>query len=600
MRGVSWLIGRGRWLRWVAWGAAVVTAVVLTTFFMTRLYFRGRIFPGITIAGAPVGSLTLSRASSSIQQRSLAFSSHPLLLSFNDRAWEVPADQIHLQYHVSETVKGAYSFGRDGAFFGALHMLAAFVDGVDLPIRYSLDETALEASLSAVASAVDVPSVPPSLQVLDAVDPKTQSRIVVNSGEMGRRVDLSLLRRSLHQRFQTFSSIPVPVPVLPLYPPGTSIDARLTAMRAERLLDKRLTLSYADGAEASLRSWELSGKDLVGFLSFDGGFDSVQIASYSATLAASIDRPYQNATFVFRNERVVEFAPERDGLALDTQEAVAALVRAFSELETGDQEAAALDLPVARTPPAITTADANDLGIRELLGRGVSTFHGSIANREHNIAISSNRIAGVLVPPGETFSFNASVGDISAVTGYRQSYIIKDGRTVLDDGGGVCQTSTTLFRAVLDAGLPIVQRRAHSYRVGYYEQNSKPGFDATVFAPSVDFKFLNDTPAHLLVQATADTATNRLVLEIYGTSDGRVASITNHRTWDVTPPPPDLYQDDPTLPAGVVKQVDWKAWGAKVKFDYAVERDGETIFEKTYYSNFRPWQSVFLRGTGGA
>ena len=68
--------------------------------------------------------------------------------------------------------------------------------------------------------------------------------------------------------------------------------------------------------------------------------------------------------------------------------------------------------------------------------------------------------------------------------------------------------------------------------------------------------------------------------------------------WDVTPPPPDLYQDDPTLPLGTLKQVDWKAWGAKVKFDYRVERDGTLLFEKTFYSVYRPWQSVFLRGTG--
>jgi hypothetical protein len=89
-----------------------------------------------------------------------------------------------------------------------------------------------------------------------------------------------------------------------------------------------------------------------------------------------------------------------------------------------------------------------------------------------------------------------------------------------------------------------------------------------------------------------------LIFEIYGTNDGRIATTTKPIITSVSPPPEDLYVDDPTLPLGETKQIDYKAWGAKVNFDYTVEKDGETIYEKTFYSNFRPWQAVFLRGTG--
>ena len=112
-----------------------------------------------------------------------------------------------------------------------------------------------------------------------------------------------------------------------------------------------------------------------------------------------------------------------------------------------------------------------------------------------------------------------------------------------------------------------------------------------------DLKIKNDTPAYILIQTRVDTNLNSLTFELYGTSDERKAEISKPRVWSETPPPPDLYQDDPTLPAGQVKQVDWKAWGAKVSFDYKVTRNNETLIEKTFYSNFQPWQSVFLKGT---
>jgi vancomycin resistance protein YoaR len=215
----------------------------------------------------------------------------------------------------------------------------------------------------------------------------------------------------------------------------------------------------------------------------------------------------------------------------------------------------------------------------------------------HNIELAAARLNGVLIKPGEEFSFNAAVGEVSAATGYQAAYIIQNGRTQLGDGGGLCQDSTTVFRAALDSGLPITVRRGHSYRVGYYEQNAKAGLDATVYSPSTDLKFINDTPAHILIQTEVDSPNRTLKVYFYGTSDGRKATIKDHVVWGITPAPPDVYQDDPTLPVGTVKQVDWKAQGAKAQFVYVVERGGEIIFEKTFTTIYQPWAAVFLRGT---
>jgi vancomycin resistance protein YoaR len=247
--------------------------------------------------------------------------------------------------------------------------------------------------------------------------------------------------------------------------------------------------------------------------------------------------------------------------------------------------------------PTVTTDKANTFGVKELISSGYSEFAGSATGRIHNIALAAGRLNGVLIKPGETFSFNEAVGDISAATGYQSAYIIKDGRTVLGDGGGVCQVSTTLFRAALNAGLPIIERHAHAYRVHYYEEAGfKPGLDATVYGPTYDLKFKNDTPASILIQTKTDVTNLSLTFDLYGTSDGRKAQISNQKLWGVTQPPPDLYQDDPTLARGVVKQVDFAAWGANASFDYLVTRNGQTLQKDTFVSNFRPWQAVYLRG----
>lgn len=319
-----------------------------------------------------------------------------------------------------------------------------------------------------------------------------------------------------------------------------------------------------------------------------------------SSLSSSIDIFPQDALFQFESGKVNVFKLSQPGRELDraeTKKLILAYINTLSQDGELAPQSIKIDLPVKLVSPKIATEDSNNLGIKELLGVGTSKFAGSIAGRVHNIVLAASRINGHLVPPETVFSFNDTLGDVSASTGFEPAYIIKDGRTVLGDGGGVCQVSTTLFRAALKSGLPIVERHPHSYRVGYYEQDSLPGIDATVFAPSYDLKFKNDTGNYLLIQAKADPQNYTLAFEIYGTSDGRSAEITKPVISSQIAPPPDLYQDDPTLPVGTVKQVDWKAWGAKVNFDYKVTRNGETIFQKSFFTNYQPWQSVFLRGT---
>ncbi|MEK9171183.1 MAG: VanW family protein [Patescibacteria group bacterium] len=324
-------------------------------------------------------------------------------------------------------------------------------------------------------------------------------------------------------------------------------------------------------------------------------YDSVLLEEFIVSAATKINEPVVEPKFKLLNGKVTEFVEGSSGKRVDESLLKARILTAMF----GGEEYRTVEIPVSILEPSIQTGEmtADNLGIKTLLGRGASTYKGSIPGRKYNVALTATKIDGTLISPGAVFSFNDTVGDISRETGFQEAYVIMEGRTVLGDGGGVCQDSTTLFRAVLSAGLPVIERRAHAYRVGYYEQNSPPGFDATVYSPTTDFKFINDTPAYILIQAKADNQATALIVELWGTSDGRVATTTKPIITDQAPPPPDLFQDDPSLRVGQIKQVDWKAFGAKVKFDYHVERHGETLTHKTFSSNYRPWQAVFLRGT---
>jgi vancomycin resistance protein YoaR len=305
-----------------------------------------------------------------------------------------------------------------------------------------------------------------------------------------------------------------------------------------------------------------------------------------------------NALFQFENGKVAAFRPSSVGHRVN-QEKIGDILLIKAPTIFLDDSVKAIIIPVSvdTIEPNLSTDKANNLGIKELIGSGTSLFRGSIENRIYNITLASSRLNGILVLPNETFSFNKALGDISSFTGYKQAYVIENGRTVLGDGGGVCQVSTTFFRALLNSGLPIAERTAHAYRVGYYEQDSPAGIDATIFVPTVDLKFKNDTSNHILVQTSVDPQELRLTVYLYGTKDGRIVTVTAPVVTNQVAPPPPAYQDDPTLSQGVVKQVDFEAWGATAQFSREVKKDGKVIISEKFTSNYRPWRAVFLKGT---
>ncbi len=328
-------------------------------------------------------------------------------------------------------------------------------------------------------------------------------------------------------------------------------------------------------------------------------YDEAPIADTLKLLELQYNIEPKNALFELKGTKVSAFATEKNGLMVNSDEVKRAIRSTLTNRAVLSYASKPLAFVVTSrvVKPQVALAQANTQGITELIGEGMSDYTHSIPGRIHNLLLASDKLHGTLIPKGAVFSYNDTVGEISARTGYQQAYVIVNGRTELGDGGGVCQTSTTLFRTAINTGLPITEWTAHAYRVGYYENDSKPGRDATVYSPSVDLKFRNDTPAAILIQVEKDLENMTLTYRFWGKKDGRTIMISDVSTSGAVPAPPDRFQDDPTLKKGVTKQVDWAAGGLRAWFDYKVTKGSEVIQEKTFVSNYKPWQAVYLVGT---
>jgi vancomycin resistance protein YoaR len=536
-------------------------------FFLTILYFitfLGRISPGVMVAGISLGGKTPEEA---IEILSTTISPpEKITIADNDQVFNIELNIIDFSYDLQKSAQAAYALDKTGNIsYDIWQKITLPFKKTNLGLRLSLNEDTLLESLTVIADQAAIEPTYPSASLVNNL-------IVVEKGLEGQALDIESLRNEIGQTLAFVKNSPIPLQLISVDPTLTDEEVENFKTRTENLINKSLSLVF------EYQTYTYKNDDVFALLDPKGEYKEEAIIDLVTEVASSINREPQNSTFIFEGGRVKEFSPAKDGVLLKEDSLVNMITGNLRTLEITDDKIASFEIPYETTAPDVETEDVNNLGIKELVGRGSSRYRGSISSRVYNLTLAASRFNGVLVAPGETFSFNSVLGDVSLDTGYKKAYIIKDGKTVLDDGGGVCQVSTTLFRAVLDAGLPVVERRAHAYRVGYYEQDSAVGFDATVYSPTTDFKFKNDTPGHLLIQTYANTATASLVFEVYGTSDGRAATTTKPIVTDVSPPPEDLYIDEPTLPEGTIKQIDWKAWGAKSRFTYKVKKAGEVIY----------------------
>lgn len=569
--------------------------IVLLSYLAFLAFFYQHIYPGIKVASTPVGGQSPVEAHQKLAENFKQRAEHPLKLTYQGQTFTINVSSASPEINVGQQIKMAYNIGRSGNYLEDLkQQIKAIIFGLTFSPQISYKkEAALTQQLEEVN--LSLYKEPINAQV------SLNEEITVTPSSQGQQLDKGLLQKQINDYLSLQTEAPTSLPVKTKAPNFTTATAEKYQQALQSLKNNPLKLTYES---QSLTIDRNSLYELLDFKDATSSANSPQITlnqekltAFLSTISLKVNQEAQDAKFTVESPsgggslKVKEFQQAQEGRKVDLDQTTNLVIKALSS--EGSRE---ITLPVAITQPTITNADVNNLGINTKIAQGVSHFTGSITNRIYNIGLAASRINGILVPPGETFSFLHEVGDISGKSGYKPAYIIKDGRTVLDDGGGVCQVSTTVFRAALNAGVPITERTAHAYRVTYYEQGGfQPGLDATVFSPSVDLKFKNDTPAYILIQAYVSD--NSLYVDLYGTDDGRIASITTPKILSQTPPLPEIRQDDPALPKGTIKQVDWPAWGAKVIFSRTVKRGGEELINETFNSNYRSWPAVYLVGT---
>lgn len=561
------------------WGTLIFILLLVAGYAGFRLAFRGLIFPNVTVAGIKVGGMDRETSLKLINNYFLTNPNRVILRVGNKEIENV--NEIKVERDFTWAVDQAFSVGRNGNTLTQLaEQLKTLSSTRSIRVPISYDQEELVSLVDEMANDINQSPIWPKLVA-------NNDQVTVVTGKNGLEIEKELLIKEIVERWSLPDKQMVDIPSRIVYVKENEemVDKAVEALK--KWGEKRLVLKQV-GFEISLTQEEMMS--LFGLV--DEKIDKDQFGNLLARIQQPVETEPRDAVFLFEGDEVKEFKPEIVGKVID----IPALKERLAEfLLTADKEV--MEIPVIESYPKIRAGDINNLGIKELIGEGTSSFSHSIPGRVFNVNLAASRINSTIVAPGEEFSFNAAVGDISRASGYQSAYIISGGKTVLGDGGGVCQVSTTVFRAALNAGLPIVERKAHAYRVGYYEQDSKPGIDATVFNPTADFKFKNDTGNHILIQTKVDTVNLKMRVGIYGTKDGRVASVSVPKISSQTPPPATLYVDDPTLPVGHLKQIDWSAWGAKVSFNYKVVKEEKVLFEKTFYSNYQPWQAIYLRGT---
>lgn len=588
----------------------VALPIILFVFLASWLFLTNRFYPNIQVGNVPVGFLTRAQALEKINTVVSARKSQPVVLDLNTaslsgkQSFEINLNSQNATPAIEEALDKAFNLGRKDTYFPQAKVAIKFE--IDPPIKKqlknignSINEEAIDSTLKIENNEITVSPSQDGL-ILDEDNTYAILNDYLNGANLSN-TNLPLKKQEPRLSYNEAASIKKRLDEVKDSPLKLTfedlnftldLDTILSLIDLENSQDSIALLSTPSSkynvSSVSVNGKEISDSKLT--------LSPEKLKSYLNKIASSIDRPVQEPLFSVdpgsdpAKPKISEFRPPVNGRELQVDKAVELINLAM--ITPGQN---ILTLPVTVVEPKNKLS--NELGIKELIGRGVSNFAGSIENRKYNVALAASKINGVIIAPGEEFSFVNTVGDITAATGFKQAYVIKSGRTVLDDGGGVCQVSTTIYRSALNSGLPITARTAHAYRVGYYEQGFPPGLDATIFYPSVDFRFKNDTGHHILIQAYVTGTT--LTVDLYGTSDGRTVAMTKPVITNTSPAPPEIRQDDPTLPKGTVKQVDFAANGATVVFNRTVSKNGVPYINETIKSVFRPWQAVYLVGTGG-
>jgi vancomycin resistance protein YoaR len=572
--------------------------VFVSAFSVHAIIYRNAIYPGVWVGELELGKTSVDEAEINFISSIENLREKGIEFLFKERTVTIPmvvfaTEDPDLSYDVfsyntKESVMDAFSIGRRGGFFKQLsERFYSFFWGYTLyPDFYFGEEKVLDI-LKANLSLYE--------------NPPRDARVVFRSNFFeltpesdGVVFDYGLAVLEAKAQIKNISFSPIVMKLESAFP-------KIKSNEAAKLLSSLVEISKGGSVVFyhNDTKWNWSrdrintlleirlSDDIDEYLEIGVNYEDFE--KFFSDIASSINLEPSEPRFALEDKKVVEFKQSASGQKVDMLKTHLLFEKAILE----NQQEVIIQVDVVEPNQALV--DLNDLGIGELLGVGKSSFAGSPRNRRHNIQIGAETLDGILVPPGEEFSLLSALGNIDAEAGYLTELVIKGNKTVPEYGGGLCQIGTTVFRATLDSGMPILERRNHSYTVSYYfDEKGKPGKDATIYNPSPDFRFLNDTKNHILIISKIEK--DDLIFEYWGKSDGRVSFESDVRVWDRVLPPPTKYIETLDLAPGEERCTEKPHAGIKAEFDYSIQYPDGTNLERTFFSNYRPWQEVCLIG----
>jgi len=572
-----------------------------------EIAYANRIYPNVYVNDIDLSGLSLEEAYSRLSEDIAYTYEGQIEITYQGQGWQATPLDLGYRVDLEVSAQQAYNVGRRRWLIpNLIEKGRAWFEGVQLSPVALYDERIAQNFINAIADEINVP-------VEEAALSLEGTEVIVQSGQVGRQVDVDRSLAAIAVALQAMENISVPL-VVDETPP-VILDASAQAELAHKILSEPLELVAPAVGEFEEENWTITPDSLANLLvisrsdheigeesTYEITLNESQFTLYLNGLVSRVKVEPVNTRFMFNDDtRELEvIKPAVIGRNLNIQ---SSLDHINEQLQAGEHS---ITLQFDTITPEITDAvTGEELGIVELVEERTTYFYGSDAARVQNIETAAAQFHGLLIPPGATFSMAQALGNISLENGYAEALIIYGGQTIQGVGGGVCQVSTTLFRTAFFAGFPIVERHAHAYRVSYYEYDPGrirnpqwAGFDATVYVPIVDLKFTNDTDHWLLMETYVYRGSEALTWKFYSTDDGRTVEWNTTGPRNIVDAPEPLYRENPDLQKGVIKQVDYAADGADINVTRTVYKGGSIHFSDSFFTHFRPWQEINEYGPG--
>ncbi|PIS16796.1 MAG: hypothetical protein COT61_02050 [Candidatus Portnoybacteria bacterium CG09_land_8_20_14_0_10_44_13] len=530
----------------------VFLIIFISLCFILEILNFNKIILGLQVGGVKIGGLAPSEAETLLSEKVEAWANQNIILTYQDNQLPLQPNELGITIDTKTTRDSAYNLGRNKNILAGLYEQISVLffqrqNNVAPVIMIDMEEFARLTHDR--FSGLESPAENASL----IYNAKMRDWQIVAPRE-GEAFDREKLREDIKKRSVILDSSAIELALIKDYPEILVDGTRDARDVANRILDNApYFLTYqvknqntSDQSEER-HSWNIDRETLTDWISFSPtskdsddnngsnplstmsgilnvSLDKEKIRGFLMNISPAINRDPVDAQLTMSGGKVTIFALSQNGVQLEAELTADKISRGITRLNTTSirypSSQKNIEIIVTTRPPQIATDNIDTLGLTSLLGKGTSNFSGSPNNRIHNIGVGTAKFNGRLLKSGEEFSFNSILGEIGAQQGYLPELVIKQNKTIPEYGGGLCQVSTTAFRAAINAGLKITERYPHAFPVKYYNPQ---GFDATIYPLHPDLRFINDTPNNLLIQSRV--VGNELIFEFYGTADGREVKI---------------------------------------------------------------------------